>query len=189
MFKKLFAIAAFVGIIFTATCEPEAKTIDYNRLSDNLGIIQEYNTGDLTAEILENRNGDIIIEKAIGKVLNDNGDGKILNTKSKYNYISYRSVKDAKAGDIILTYFLYNPDNNAVDDILYRFDYIIDTKTEADNPLLFFVSDHGKNQFWKTKSEEQKISILKNHSRKIEFWKTVFIIHRFGKLGFLQSVF
>lgn len=137
MFKKLFAIAAFIGIIFTATCEPEAKTIDYNRLSDNLGIIQEYNTGDLTAEILENRNGDIIIEKAIGKVLNDNGDGKILNTKSKNNYISYRSVKDAKAGDIILTYFLYNPDNNAVDDILYRFDYIIDTKTEADNPLLF----------------------------------------------------
>lgn len=30
---------------------------------------------------------------------------------------------------------------------------------------------------------------MKNHSRKIEFWKTVFIIHRFGKLGFLRSVF
>jgi len=34
-------------------------------------------------------------------------------------------------GDTILTYFIYNPDTNYMDDILERFDYVIDR--EVDN--------------------------------------------------------
>ena len=48
-----------------------------------------------------------------------------------YYYISYRSVEDFQEGDTILTYFIYNPDTNYTDDILERFDYVIDR--EVDN--------------------------------------------------------
>ena len=97
------------------------------QLSEDLNIIQIYETDDLTAEILENRNGNIIIEKTIGQVLNENGDGIVLNTDDDYyNYISYRYVEGAQTGDIILTYFIYNPDTSYIDDIMDRFDYIID---------------------------------------------------------------
>lgn len=99
----------------------------YNKLVEDLDIVNIYDTDELTGEMLENRNGSIIIEKTIGIVLNDEGDGKILNTDDDYyNYINYSRVEGAKEGDIILTYCVYNPDTNYVDDILLRFDYIID---------------------------------------------------------------
>jgi hypothetical protein len=83
-------------------------------------------SSDLTGEILQNRNGDIIIEVIIGMVTSDEGDGEILNCHNpKYNYISYRDVEGACKGNIILSYVIYNPENNYVDDILYRFDYIV----------------------------------------------------------------
>ena len=125
--KKLLVIAALIGTIATATTA-KAETVDfYNQLSEDLNIIQIYETDDLTAEILENRNGNIIIEKTIGQVLNENGDGIVLNTDDDYyNYISYRYVEGAQTGDIILTYFIYNPDTSYIDDIMDRFDYIID---------------------------------------------------------------
>lgn len=125
--KKIIAIAALIGTIATAT-PAYAETIDfYNHLVDNLNIIQIYEVDDLDCDILENRNGNIIIEKIIGKVLNTDGDGIIINTEDDYyNYISYRGVKDAQVGDIILTYCIYNPDTAYTDDIIDRFDYIID---------------------------------------------------------------
>ena len=125
--KKLLVIAALIGTIATATTA-KAETVDfYSQLSEDLNIIQIYETDDLTAEILENRNGNIIIEKTIGQVLNENGDGIVLNTDDDYyNYISYRYVEGAQTGDIILTYFIYNPDTSYIDDIMDRFDYIID---------------------------------------------------------------
>ena len=125
--KKFFAVLALIGTITTATTAG-AETIDfYNKLSDDLNVIQVYDVDDLDGDTLENRNGSIIIEKIIGQVLNANGDGMILNTEDEYyNYISYKDVKDAKVGDIILTYCIYNPDTSFEDDIIERFDYIID---------------------------------------------------------------
>ena len=153
MFKKLIAAVAFVAITALATVEPEAKEIDYNKLADGLEIVQEYNTDELTTDILENRNGKIIIEKTIGKVTTKEKDGVILNTKDKYyNYISYSKVDDAEVGDIILTYFIYNPDTNYYDDILYRFDYIIDKQTEGkSDPIrsFFFLWQSEKSNFEK----------------------------------------
>ena len=62
----------------------------------------------------------IIVEVAVGSVLNENLDGE-----SYGYYISYRSVENAKPGDTIITYFVYNPYNNYVDDIVERFDIIV----------------------------------------------------------------
>ena len=124
--KKLLVIASLIGIIASAKTA-NAETVDfYNQLSEDLNIIQVYSVDDLDGDKLENRNGNIIIEKIIGQVLNADGDGIILNTKDRHNYISYKNVKDAEVGDIILTYCIYNPDTNGTDDIIDRFDYIID---------------------------------------------------------------
>ena len=129
MKKKLITIALFVTM-FTAT---EANGISpyrfYKKLikKESIGTIREYNTEDLTYDILANRNGDIIIEKMIGTVTNRKGDGRLMGV-GKYNYISYKGVKGIRKGDVVLTVVIYNPANNYEDDIVERFDYIIDRK-------------------------------------------------------------
>lgn len=83
--------------------------------------VEVYETDDLSTEILETRQGKgkLIIERCVGIVTDaEKGDGKILNTTSEYDYISYRGVKgNLHKGDIVITYFVYNPDNNYVDDM------------------------------------------------------------------------
>lgn len=99
----------------------------YREMVDEMEPLRVIDSEDLTMEMLQNRKGTIIIEKVIG-VANDNeGNGKILNAKNPdYFYISYKSVPNVKKGNVILTYFVYNPDNNIEDDIMERFDFIID---------------------------------------------------------------
>lgn len=111
----------------------EVGSLDfYRELSEKIGAIEIVDSADLSLEDLENRKGKIIIEKCIGVVENSDGDGRILNCADPdYYYISYRSVEDFQEGDTILTYFIYNPDTNYTDDILERFDYVIDR--EVDN--------------------------------------------------------
>lgn len=89
-------------------------------------------TDDLTAEILQNRVGCgyVVVEKVIGICTNGKGDGKILNTK-KSGYINYHRTHDystgkrVKKGDVVLTYLIYNPNSNLIDDVVERIDYII----------------------------------------------------------------
>lgn len=106
----------------------EVGSLDfYRNLSDEIGAIEIIDSADLSLEDLKNRKGKIIIEKCIGVVENSDGDGKVLNCyDSNYDYISYRSVEDFQVGDTILTYLIYNPDTSYTDDILERFDYVID---------------------------------------------------------------
>lgn len=93
-------------------------------------------TEDMTTDILENRkdNGVLVIERAIGMVTNKEkaGDGIILNASDKdHNYISYRSVDfETNDGTIILTYFIYNPNTNYFDDVIERYDFVLDREYE-----------------------------------------------------------
>ena len=99
----------------------------YDEIIENLDVVQIVDSGKLTVDALRNRKGKIIIEQCIGIVTSSKGDGKILNGNDlEYDYISYSGIEDINVGDIILTYFVYNPDNNIIDDIIYRTDYIID---------------------------------------------------------------
>jgi hypothetical protein len=103
----------------------------YKQLAKDLDIVKIIDTSELTFDMLQNRDGKIIIEECIGIVTSHDGDGKILNIDDDiYNYISYRCVEDSQVGDVILTYFIYEPNNNFEDDILLRFDYIIDRTEE-----------------------------------------------------------
>ena len=75
-----------------------------------------------TYEELTNRNGRIFIEVVSGIVLDEEGNGKQLNTSSdRGNYIAYNDKY--KAGDKVISLFIYNPFTNAEDDIIVRLDY------------------------------------------------------------------
>lgn len=75
---------------------------------------------DRITEILENRRGKIIIEVIEATVLDDEG-----NACDDFGfYVKYDSGK-YKKGDRVQTAFVYNPENNYLDDILYRVDTLI----------------------------------------------------------------
>ena len=75
---------------------------------------------DRITEILENRRGKIIIEVIEATVLDDDG-----NACDDFGfYVKYDSGKYEK-GDRVQTAFVYNPENNYLDDILYRVDTLI----------------------------------------------------------------
>lgn len=75
---------------------------------------------DRMTEILENRNGKIIIEVIEATVLDDDG-----NACDDFGfYVKYDSGKYKKC-DRVQTAFVYNPENNYLDDILYEVDTLI----------------------------------------------------------------
>ena len=111
-----------VGFAVGNALPRETTPVETSMEYENVKI---YDSSEITYEILSNRNGKIIIEEVIGEVTSTKGDGEVLNCADPdYNYISYSNVKGAKKGDIILTYLIYNPDSNAEDDVILRYDYI-----------------------------------------------------------------
>lgn len=102
-----------------------AREMDYYYYADSLDLIEITDAKDLTLEELENRNGKLIIEQVVGIVDDENGNGHGVDDNG---YISYKSVDGATKGNVICTYFFYNPDTNYADDIIMRYDYIIDKK-------------------------------------------------------------
>jgi hypothetical protein len=88
--------------------------------------VKIYDTCDVDAELLENRVGcgTLIVERCVGVVQNEEKDGRIINIDSDFNYISYTGLPfETAVGDEIVTFLVYNPDNNHIDDILVRYDY------------------------------------------------------------------
>ena len=82
--------------------------------------------------ILENRNGRMIIERMIGIVVSPYGDGKVLNPYDpEFNYIYY-DIGEYEVGDIVITYLVYNPENNYDDDIIQRSDWVVGNIFEYD---------------------------------------------------------
>ena len=93
-----------------------------DRTTDNIEIYYTRTQEDFDrlTDILENRNGKIIIEISEGVVLDAVGNG----ADSLGNYIKYGN--SFSVGDIMQSVFVYNPENNSVDDIVYRYDYLIE---------------------------------------------------------------
>ena len=138
-----------IGVLLTLSIFPEKTATEehlsnwvefYDNTAEELELLKIYNSADLTAEILENRNGDLIIEKVYGICIDDEGNGRQLNNNRDFEvvhsgnfeaiennyYISY-SNRNIRKGDIVLSYMIYNTENNAVDDITDRYDYVIDS--------------------------------------------------------------
>lgn len=132
--KRRIAIAATAVLIgcssmIVGDTTKASNTIDNNYLkTDNLqtDLTQVYYTFteddfNTLMPIVENRNGKIIIEVIQGTVLDSDGNG----IDSCGNYIHYDMDKFS-IGDKVQSIFVYNPDSNAIDDILYRVDTLIE---------------------------------------------------------------
>lgn len=138
--KKYFKLISVVLVAagMTALCSAEASNMEkqtvesrveqYYNIAESENLFEVYRSYELTPEILTNREGTIIVEEIIGKCINEKtGDGFELGKELEYyNYISYKDVKGVKAGDVVCSYFIYNPDNNFEDDIIERYDFIVD---------------------------------------------------------------
>lgn len=98
--------------------EPTINVIPSETETDN--ICQVYDSSELTEDILANRQGKLIIEKCVGKVTDDEKNGSLEDG----SYISYTDVDDCTKRDTVITYLIFNPDTNYVDDVIERFDYI-----------------------------------------------------------------
>ena len=76
---------------------------------------------DAMTEILENRKGKIIIEVIEATVLDDEGNGS-----DQFGFYVKYDAKRFSKGDKVQSVFVYNPDTNYIDDILYRVDSLIE---------------------------------------------------------------
>ncbi len=76
---------------------------------------------DTFLDALETRNGKIIIEVITGTVDDAEGNGTDINGY----YVKYDNTRFLE-GDKVQSVFIYNPDNNSTDDILYRVDTLIE---------------------------------------------------------------
>ena len=127
--KKTTILAMIITMIISTFTGAGGTASFYKKMikREKIGKIKEYWNEDLTYEMLRDRGDDIIVEKILGTVVNKRKDGKIMNPADPdYDYISYKSVKGAKKGDTILTVCIYQPGNSYEDDVVCRFDYIID---------------------------------------------------------------
>ena len=92
------------------------STVDAKADTKDIQVIMPNTPSDEAWEIIENRNGSLVIEVVEGTVLDSNGNGG----HSDY-YIKYDTEQFSK-GDEVISLFVYNPCTNYADDILHRVD-------------------------------------------------------------------
>lgn len=87
-----------------------------------------YDASELTCNILENRKGTIIVERYISQLTDSiTGQGCIINAYNKEcSYINYSSTQVINTdGSVYVSYVIYNPENNFIDDIIGRYDCVL----------------------------------------------------------------
>lgn len=115
-------------------CEDTAKSNDVKSIETSVELPQNM-TDDFQTEIyyidsqeesdkcyeaLQHRKGKIIIEVVTGTVTGENGDGQI----DYQGYIKYHGGLAVETR--VESVMIYNPDNNYIDDIMYKADTIIE---------------------------------------------------------------
>ncbi len=124
--KKAITITlATLSIIGNTFTPVQART--FSDIAKNAPVTCVIDCNDLTEEMLTTRTerNVMYIERIIGKVTDNAKNGKVLNPPVDGGYyISYASVEDARKGDTIITYCVYNPFSNYDDDVIERWDFI-----------------------------------------------------------------
>lgn len=124
--KVLFATLTTLTVIGNTTSAPIQAT-ECSEAVKAAPTVEVIDCNDLTLEMLTSRKEHNImyIERIIGKVTDNKKNGKILNPPVNGGYyISYDRVEDARKGDLIITYCVYNPYTNWEDDVIERWDFI-----------------------------------------------------------------
>lgn len=99
-------------------------------------VIKLYDSSRLSLDTIENRNGSVIVERCICYVdtYND-GDGSatILNAFDEdYSYMHYSGLsEEINIGTIVVSYFVYNPDTNYIDDTTDIYDFVLTREFEV----------------------------------------------------------
>lgn len=139
--KKGFKTFGIIGTVILLSGvfmvnDIQAGTIGVNMSNTNISDteqqdtqtskVQIYNIGnkhehDMFLDSLEKRNGQIIIEVIQGTVLDENGDGVDV-----CGYYTHYDTDRFSKGDKVQSVFVYDPDNNYIDGILYRVDALIE---------------------------------------------------------------
>ena len=126
--KALVVTLASISIIGNVTsAHVQARTeLD---ITKNAPITRVINCDKLTEKMLTHRSSKkrhiMYIERIVGRVTDNNKNGKVLNPpKDGGYYISYKSVENARKGDLVITYCVYNPFSNYDDDVIERWDFI-----------------------------------------------------------------
>ena len=96
---------------------PQNMTDDFQT---EIYYIDSQEESDKCYEALQHRDGKIVVEVVTGTVTGENGDGQI----DYQSYIKYHD--DLAIGTRVESVMIYNPDNNYIDDIIYRADTIIE---------------------------------------------------------------
>lgn len=118
-------LVIFCGCYKQSSVYAEIENEFINLMEVTMGDFKIYDSSEITTEVLENRNGMILIERCIGTVDNgQTGAGTVTNSDDDYNYIGYEPER-FDDGNTILTYLVYNPENNYIDDIMDRYDFVI----------------------------------------------------------------
>lgn len=125
--KALVVTLASISILGNITSAPvQARCTD---VAKNAPITKVIDCNKLTEKMLTHRSSKkhhiIYIERIYGIVTDNKKNGKVLNPPVDGGYyISYKSVKGARKGNLIITYCVYNPYSNYDDDVIERWDFI-----------------------------------------------------------------
>lgn len=113
----LLTILSVICILNNANTTVDAKE---EQTELDIQFIMHDAPNDEALEVIENRNGALVIEIMEGTVFDDEGNGGCYSEYCSY-YIEYDTEKFSK-GDEVISLFVYNPETNYADDIIYRVD-------------------------------------------------------------------
>lgn len=106
----------------TGTIQTELIVSELTESETDYIIITSEMTSDEAFDILQNRNGKVVIEIIEGTVLDDKGNGEYSYADYTY-YINYDAETFHK-GDKVITVFVYNPDTDYTDDIISTYNVL-----------------------------------------------------------------
>lgn len=126
--KKALVVTLTTLTVIGNTFAP-VQAITFPDVAKNAPITRVIDCEKLTEKMLIHRSNKkhhiMYIERIIGKVTDNAKNGTVLNPPVDGGYyISYKSVKGARKGDLIITYCVYNPYTNWDDDVIERWDFI-----------------------------------------------------------------
>ena len=133
MNKTVIKIMAALAIVTTLFSGFPVQAANYQRAAAvERKIKREYKhirilEGDNSPEFwrkIENRKGNAFyyVKKVTGTVKNAGSE----DGEATCGYVNYKRVKGAKIGSKVMTWFVYSRDNNDFDDIIDRYDIIIE---------------------------------------------------------------
>ena len=94
-----------------------------------------YDASELDGDTLASRGSAVYVGRVVGFVSDPvTGDGYALNAgDAEHNYISYRGCGQAvRRGTLMVTYLVYEPDDDGVDNIILREDFILSRAFETE---------------------------------------------------------